>query len=112
MAEDPNHVIGDTPANPLLSTSLWALFPVRLIFYAAVEALALQGIVFTAGVYGPDLFNEDGPLEWLHFFVITTSALLLLWSSHRKNPKASRKKAADFVKGPISSRSWSRCFHT
>ena len=62
------------------------LFPVRLTFYAAGVALALQGIVFTAGVYGPDLFNEDGPLEWIHFFLITTSALLLLWSSHRARP--------------------------
>lgn len=55
---------------------------VRFALYAAVAAVGLQGLVSAAGTsYGPGLFKEDGPVEWLQFVLIAASGFLLIWSS-------------------------------
>lgn len=45
-------------------SALFAHFPLRLALYAGLEAAALQGIVVTGVTHGPELFKEDGPIEW------------------------------------------------
>ncbi len=60
-------------------STLWN-FHVRLGIYAALEAVALQAIVVTGATHGPDLFKDNGPIEWVQFGLTIATALVFLWN--------------------------------
>ena len=55
-------------------------FPVRLALYAVLEAVALQAIVVTVTNAGPKVFEEDGPIEWVHFGLMIATGAMFLWN--------------------------------
>jgi hypothetical protein len=59
---------------------LFSDFPVRLVLYAILEAMALQAIVVTIINDGSQIFQEDGPIESVHFGLMIACSVVFLWN--------------------------------
>jgi hypothetical protein len=62
-----------------------SLFPVRLAFYGLLQGVVLHGIVVTIMKNGPGIFEEDGPIEWVHFGLMAASGAVFLCNWRRNS---------------------------
>jgi hypothetical protein len=62
---------------------LFRYFLARLAFYGFIEAMALHGTVVLVTSGGPGMFEEDGPIEWLHFGLLMATAAVFLRHSRQ-----------------------------